>query len=244
MPTCDTRLVADALDDPWTVMTWNLHGSERPPIEQAAAEIRRESPDVVVLQEIRRSQATALAQSLMMRYSWAPKHYPYTRLAPWLAEGAAIMSPHALDAAGHTEISDGKPSRSWQRRIAQWALVGRADGTAFRVYNLHLSPHEDAAARRAEAVRVTELVAEHGDEPPAIIAGDFNDEGDPHIIFALPGVEHVVPTASNPADVPTQVLDHVLLPPDAAAVAVTVPAGGPEWAAISDHLPVTVRFTL
>jgi len=27
-------------------------------------------------------------------------------------------------------------------------------------------------------------------------------------------------------------------------VSVTVPAGGATWAAISDHLPVTVRFTL
>ena len=154
------------------------------------------------------------------------------------------MSPQALVAAGHTEISDRQPSRSWQRRIAQWALVGRGDGTVFRVYNLHLSPHEDAAARRSEAVRVTELVAEHGDDPPAIVAGDFNDEGDPHIIFALPGIEHMVPQPSNPADTPPQVLDHGRRPPHAPGLSVTVPAGGPEWAAISDHLPGTVRFTV
>ena len=83
-----------------------------------------------------------------------------------------------------------------------------------------------------------------GDDPPAIVAGDFNDADDPTIIDALPGVEHVVPSNSNPSGQPTQLLDHVLLPADAIDVSVGVPAGGTDWAAISDHLPVTVRFTL
>ena len=125
-----------------------------------------------------------------------------------------------------------------------WALAGRADQSAVRIYNLHLSPHENAAARRAEAVRVRGIVGEHGDEPPAIIAGDFNDAEDATIIDALPGIEHETPSFTNPSENPSQVLDHVLLPVDAEHVSVTVPAGGATWAAISDHLPVTVRFTL
>jgi endonuclease/exonuclease/phosphatase family metal-dependent hydrolase len=228
----------------WTVLTWNVHGSALPSVDALATAIRDESPDIVVLQEIRSRQATELATGLQMRYSWAPKHYPYTKAMWWRAEGAAIMTPHLLDAVGHTEISDDQPMRSWRRRIAQWGLVGRPDRSMVMIYNLHLSPHQDAESRRAEAARVSDLVASIGDDPPPVVAGDFNDSDDASIIDALPGVEHIVPAMTNPSDAPTQLLDHVLVPVGATNVTATVPAGGPEWAAISDHLPVTVRFTL
>lgn len=225
-------------------MTWNVHGSEGPDVDAVAAAIRVEAPDVVVLQEIRERQAEALATALGMRFSWALKHSPYTRLMPWRSEGMAIMTPHALGAPGHTEISDGQPMRSWRRRIAQWALVGRPDRSLAMIVNLHLSPHDDADSRRSEARRVGEIVTAIGDEQPVIVAGDFNDADDPTIIGILPGLEHLVPAPTNPAERPTQLLDHVLLPVDTTEVSVTVPAGGAEWAAISDHLPVTVRYRI
>ncbi|TFH13397.1 MAG: hypothetical protein E4H05_11020 [Acidimicrobiales bacterium] len=228
----------------WCVLTWNVHGSKGPEIEAVAAAIRAESPDIVVLQEVRKGQAQALGAALVMRYSWALKHSPYTKAMGWRSEGMAIMTPHLLDAAGHSEISAEQPMRSWRRRIAQWALIGRADRSMVMIYNVHLSPHEDADSRRSEAARVSEIVAAIGDDPPAIVAGDFNDADDPTIIDALPGTEHVVPSNSNPSDRPTQLLDHVLLPSNAIDVTVNVPTGGTDWAAISDHLPVTVRFTL
>ena len=225
-------------------MTWNLHGSERPDLDAVADVIRSEAPDVLVLQEVQRRQAAALGAALTMRYTWAVKHYPYTRLMWWRGEGLAIMTPHLLDAAGHSELSDGRPMRSWRRRIAQWALVGRADRSLVMVYNAHLSPHDDDDARRAEAGRLSEIVGAIGDDPAPIVAGDFNDGDDPSIIDLLPGREHVVPSATSPADDPRRVLDHVLVPDDATDVTVGVPPGGAEWAAISDHLPVTVRFVL
>ena len=228
----------------WCVLTWNVHGSKGPDIEAVAAAIRAESPDIVVLQEVRKGQAQALGAALVMRYSWALKHSPYTKAMAWRSEGMAIMTPHLLDAAGHSEISAEQPVRSWRRRIAQWALIGRADRSMVMIYNVHLSPHEDADSRRSEAARVNEIVAAIGDDPPAIVAGDFNDADDPTIIDALPGTEHVVPSNSNPSDQPTQLLDHVLLPANAIDVTVNTPTGGTDWAAISDHLPVTVRFTL
>jgi endonuclease/exonuclease/phosphatase family metal-dependent hydrolase len=228
----------------WTVLTWNVHGSAGPDVGSIAASIRAQAPDVVVIQEIRKRQAAALATALSMRYSWALKHQPYTKLMWWRSEGMAIMTPHLLDAVGVTEVSDDQPMRSWRRRIAQWGLVGRADRSMLMIYNLHLSPHDDADSRRAEALRVSELVASIGDDPPAVVAGDFNDADDPSIIDALPGVEHVAAPMSNPSEAPTQALDHVLLPESAHDVEVDAPAGGEQWAAISDHLPVTVRFTL
>lgn len=227
----------------WSVTTWNLHGAAGPDLAAVSEAIAAEAPDVVVLQEVKRSQATDIARRLGMRFTWARKHWPHTPLFWRRAEGMAIMTPHALDAAGHTEISTGASSWSYRRRIAQWALVGRADTSAYRVYNLHLSS-DDGAARRAEALRVAEIVTEHGDSPPALVAGDFNDGAEGSVIFALPGIEHAVPAPTSPAVAPEEVLDHVLLPDEAELVAVSVPGGGPEWAALSDHLPVTVRFTI
>ncbi len=228
----------------WTVTTWNLHGAAKPDLVAVASAIRLEGPDVVVVQEIRKQQVDDLARLLEMRYTWALKHYPYSPLLRSAAEGMAIMTPHALDAAGHSEVSDGRSTWSFKRRITQWCLVGRADASAYRVYNLHLSPGDAAPERRAEAVVTTELIGAHGDVPPAIVAGDFNDDTDQSIIYTLPGLEHITPAATNPAASPSHVLDHVLLPADARNVSTTVPAGGPEWSALSDHLPVTVRFDL
>jgi endonuclease/exonuclease/phosphatase family metal-dependent hydrolase len=235
---------SEPLAAPWTVLTWNVHGSAGPDVDALAAAIRTEKPDVVVAQEIRKRQAVHLARLLAMRYSWSLKHEPYTTAMWWRSEGMAIMTPHLLDAVGHTEVSDRQPMRSWRRRIAQWGLVGRSDRSLLMIYNLHLSPHDHADSRRAEAVRVSELVARIGDDPPAVVAGDFNDAGDPSIIELLPGIEHTTAPFSSPSDAPTQSLDHVLLPVHARDVTVSAPSGGPAWAAISDHLPVTVRFTL
>ena len=231
----------------WAVTTWNLHGSARPPIDRAAEAIGAESPDIVAIQEIQQRQAAELAADLSMRYSWVVKHHPYTRLVRSRSEGMAIMTPHLLDAVGHTELTEGQSMRSWRRRIAQWGLVGRADRSMAMIYNTHLSPHDDADSadsRRREARRLSGIVTAIGDDPSPIVAGDLNDADDPTIIEALPGVEHVRPPFTSPASDPMQVLDHVLLPEEATDVTVAVPPGGTDWAAISDHLPVTVRFTL
>ncbi len=228
----------------WAVLSWNVQGTKRTDVGRLAAIIGAESPDVVVLQEVRRTQAVELATLLGMKFTWSFKHHALSPLVRARGEGAAILTPHALDAAAHTVISQHSSRRSYKRRIAQWALVGRSDTSAYRVYNVHLSPHDRPDERKLEALRVAGLVAEHGDAPPAIIAGDLNDEGEPIIIATLPGVEHVAPPPTNPAHAPVAHLDHVLAPADARDVSVSVPAGSAEWAELSDHLPMTVRFTL
>jgi endonuclease/exonuclease/phosphatase family metal-dependent hydrolase len=229
----------------WTATTWNIHGSEHPDIARVAEVLQVEAPDLVLLQEVRQSQAAELARRTSMRFTWALKHFPHTRLAPWLAEGLAIMTPHSLDAAAHTEISNGERPSSWKRRIAQWALVAQPDGSTVRAYNVHLSPHVGGADdRRIEAVRLAALVTEHGTLDSVVVGGDFNDHGDNAVIDALPGIEHLPSPPTSPSAAPTKYLDHVLVPIDATGVSVTVPAGDEAWATISDHVPVTVRFTL
>ena len=228
----------------WTVLSWNTQGSKSTDLERVAEVIRAQRPDVVVLQEIRRSQADDLAALLSMNVTWSFKHNALTPFFRDRAEGAAILTPHTLDDPGSTVVSESTSTRSYKRRIVQWAIVARADASAYRVYNVHLSPHDEPDHRLSEASRIAEIAAARGDAPPIIVAGDLNNDGEPAVIATLPGIEHVDVPPTNPSEAPTTHLDHVLLPPDAHSVSVSVPAGGDDWADLSDHLPVTVRFGL
>ena len=228
----------------WAVLTWNIQGTKRTDLERAAAIIAHERVAVVALQEARRPQTEQLAADLGMNHVWHEKHHPLRPLFPGRAEGAAILSPHTVRDVGHRRVSDAASMRSYRRRIVQWAVVQRADSSAYRVFNTHLSPHDMADERLAEATRITALAAALGDSPPSVVAGDLNDAGAPEIIAALPGIEVLTPPPTNPSKHPTERIDHVLVPPDASDVSVSVPAGGPDWAALSDHLPMTVRFAL
>lgn len=228
----------------WTVLTWNIQGTKRTDLGRLAEAISTHAPDAVVLQEVRRPQGRKLAERLDMTHCWVEKHHPFRPFFPGRAEGAAIMTPHELTAVGHAQISDASSKRSYRRRIVQWATITRGDASGYRVYNAHLSPHDLAAERSSEVERIARLVDDHGDTPPAVIAGDFNDAGEPQVIAGLPGIEALAPPNTNPARSPSQAIDHVLVPPEATDVSVSAPAGGPDWAELSDHLPVTVRFSL
>ena len=229
----------------WTVMTWNIQGAKRTDLQRIAGIIAAETPDAIALQEVRRPQALELANELSMSVLWVEKHHALRPLFPGRAEGAAILTPHLLSRGGHRTISTRRWKRSFRRRIVQWATIERPDASAYRLYNTHLSPHGFADARLAEAKNICELaITDRAGSPPPIVAGDFNDYNEAQVIAALPGIEHIPVPPTNPAEDPTQPIDHVLLPAEAHDVSVSVPAGGTLWQNVSDHLPVTVRFSL
>lgn len=228
----------------WAVMSWNIQGTKGTDLDRVAQVIAAQTPDVVVLQEARRPQAGLLATRLSMSHSWIEKHHPWRPFFPGRAEGAAILTPHRLLSPGHAQISDESSKRSYRRRIVQWATIERDDASRSRVYNAHLSPHDLVAERLAEAGRIAAIVVAHGDAAPVVVAGDFNDAGEPEIIATLPGIEMFPAPATNPAGAPSKALDHVLVPASATHGSISTSSGGPQWAELSDHLPVTVRFRL
>ena len=225
-------------------MTWNLQGSKHTDLDRVAATVSERSPDVLLVQEIRQPQSDALADRLDLLAHWAFKHHPFAPFLRQRAEGAAIMTPHALDSTGSKVISAVTSRRHWKRRIVTWGTVTRADASSVRVLNLHLSPHDLRDERLEEAARVSALAAEFGPRPPILLGGDFNDHGEVETLERLPGVEHVPSPPTNPAHEPVDALDHILLPADVTDVALEVPAGGKRWDRVSDHLPVTVTFQL
>ncbi len=74
-------------------------------------------------------------------------------------------------------MSDARRSGAIGDASRSGRLIERADDSAYRVFNIHLSPHDLREERRAETVRISELARSFGDAPPPIVVGDFNDQG-------------------------------------------------------------------
>jgi endonuclease/exonuclease/phosphatase family metal-dependent hydrolase len=234
-------------------VTWNLRGSADPPLAAVADTVREISPDVLVLQEVRRHQARRLARRLGWQVSWHRKHHPYGPFVWWTTEGMALLTPHRLTEARSTSLTPGATTWNYRHRVAVQGLVTRPDTSAYRFVDLHLASDDDGAhARLDQARRALRWIAAAG-PAPIVIAGDFNDHADVEVVTALgDGLRHDAWTAAPdrssgdgatcPTDVPTKRLDHVLVPDSARVVCARVPAGGEPWTAISDHLPLAVTF--
>jgi endonuclease/exonuclease/phosphatase family metal-dependent hydrolase len=239
----------------WQITTWNLLGSASPDVSSIAAELDRLAPDAVALQEVRRAQARRLARSLGWRWTWVRKHYPYGPLW-WRAEGLAVLSPHHLERPHRAVISTGTRIWSWRHRVLLAVTVVRPEATtseSLRLVDVHLAAHRDTAERLAQA-RVTTALA-LADAAllglTVVIAGDLNSHGDVELLDAFGAATPIdawssahpgVPALTNPSDAPRQTLDHILAPEGTEVLDVTVPTGGPRWAAMSDHLPVTATL--
>ena len=106
-----------------TVVTWNLKGSERPDTGVVVRYAREVGADVLLLQEVQRRQARAVAGGLgAASLRWGFKHWP-VRTHP---EGMAVVGV-TLPAAVRTRAVT-HPWRiwSWRRRIVMTATVPAA----------------------------------------------------------------------------------------------------------------------
>jgi endonuclease/exonuclease/phosphatase family metal-dependent hydrolase len=225
----------------WRVLTWNILGSHNPKLDDITEVIAGCSPDVVTVQEVQRHQASGLARRLGWRVLWTRKHYPYSPLVWWRAEGLAMMTPHHFSETISASISPGVSTWIYRHRVAMAATVTR-DDDVLRIANTHLatqSPDE----RIAQARRVVALL---GDRRPAVVAGDFNAVDEVEVIREFGGIGLVDPGGdfSNPSIAPNQRIDYILIPGDAAVTAQHTPGGGERWHVLSDHLPVLVEFSV
>ncbi len=225
----------------WRVLTWNILGSRQPKLDVISEVIAGYSPDAVALQEIQRRQARGLARRLGWRVIWTRKHYPYSPLVWWRAEGLALLTAQSIGEMISVSISPGVSIWTYRHRVAMAATVTR-DGDALRMVNTHLASH-DADDRIAQARRVVSIV---GARRPAVVAGDLNAVNEVEVIREFGAAELVDPGGdlSNPSIAPVRRLDYVLIPETATVNARLTPDGGERWHELSDHLPVLVEFTV
>ena len=225
----------------WRVLTWNILGSHRPNLDVMSEVMLGYSCDVVAVQEIRHRQARGLARRLGWRAVWTRKHFPYSPLVWWRAEGLALLSPHAVGDLVTVSISPGVSTWTHRHRVAMAATLTRADdGEVLRIVDTHLASHS-ADERIAQARRVVALI---GDRRPAAVAGDLNAVDEVEMLREFRTVGLVDPGGdySNPSIAPRQRLDYVLVPESATVTSRLVPSGGEPWHQLSDHLPVLLEF--
>lgn len=225
-----------------------MQGREAPDLDSVVAEVLHLGPDVVVLQEVQRRQAAAVAERLGWHHRWWFKHW--TVVYP--AEGLAILSPRPIENPGRVHLAARWKFWSWKRRVAVWAMF---DGVL--VVNVHLGSGVGNPERARQAGI---LLGAIGEGPAAVIAGDFNTAPNSIVMkaFAAAGfIESwsvVYPDAtvatnwkSGPRqDPPTQRLDYVLARgPLNVTHAVVGDSPMPAWARfapLSDHVPITVTL--
>lgn len=236
----------------WTVTSWNLLGSADPDIDAIARHLASFAPDIAALQEVRRSQARQLAAALGWQSAWRRKHYPYSPVVWWRAEGLAILSPHPIVAVRRHTLSTGHPIWNYRHRIMLSATVRRPllDGThggTLDVHDVHLSS-DSTDERVLQAQRAATVARSRRDvcRDELVVCGDLNASDEPSVIASFASLGLVDPGGPHTvkADVPARRLDYVLVPATARSVSVSTPEGGTDWRQLSDHLPVTTRFEL
>ena len=185
----------------WRVLTWNILGAGRPNLDVIAEVIAGYAPDVVALQEVQRHQARGLARRLGWRVLWTRKHYPYSPLVWWRAEGLALLTPHGVSEMISASISPGVSTWTYRHRVAMAATVSR-DGDRLRVANVHLGTH-DPDERIAQARRAVPII---GNRRPVVVVGDFNAADEVEVIreFGVLGLVDPGGDFTSPAIAPRQ----------------------------------------
>jgi endonuclease/exonuclease/phosphatase family metal-dependent hydrolase len=193
---------------------------------------------------VQRKQAAKLAaRAGYPHHRWTFKHRPSWFLW-WRAEGMAILSRHPTTSLETTELSDGESTSSHRRRIAQVARIAVGDERPPLAFvNTHLTT-ATGGTRRRQAERLAALLPSDG---PGVLVGDLNTTDDPAVF------EPLAAAGFRPAGEPTDLtfpagavdrrIDFVVLPVPVQATRLDVPIDGPDWAKLSDHLPVVADLT-
>ncbi len=232
------------------ILTWNLQGRERPPLDAVAAVIDGFAPDVVALQEVQRSQARRLAHLLDWYAAWRFKHWPVV-VAP---EGLAVLTPEPVTELRQVTLAAGPRFWSHRRRIAIAATVATPDGPLV-VVDTHLGSGVEPEERVRQARASLDLLGgAHG-----CVVGDLNTRPGSAVLeaYAAAGLRDawadVHSDAPGPTNwgpgrrdgPPTKRIDFVLVTETLVVVDARVPTAGEPgfegYGALSDHLPVLVE---
>ncbi|GAB3839261.1 endonuclease/exonuclease/phosphatase family protein [Dactylosporangium cerinum] len=218
-------------------MGFGLDGTFDP--SAAAAAVRQQHPDVVVLSEVDRAwllngghdTLAILARKLGMRYTFAPAADPV-----W---GDAVLTNLPVTGRSSVRLSaDGAPTGA-----QALGVIVRAGNREIAVVSTHIQPPAGRAPL-TQVRQISDFANRFGGDRPTIVAGDLNIEpGDESMdAFAGSGFADALarfrPLPTFPADHPTRQIDHVLV---RGGLTASEPVVGSS--AASDHAPLAVTLT-
>jgi endonuclease/exonuclease/phosphatase family metal-dependent hydrolase len=212
------------------VVVWNVHGfrAGTAPVGEA---VRALDPDVVILNE------TRYLGFRLRRFA--------RRLGMARADGTGLLRPipNAVLVRQPWRIVDAEKvvfprTRRTIRRGTVLATVGRA-GRRLLVAAVHLGLSGEERVEHARAL--TDRVA---GRPPLVLGGDLNEGPDgPAASWIAERYWDVCAPGCGPtfpSTAPRARIDYLFVSEGIAAEGITV--GTPEWAALSDHLPVLAEL--
>ncbi|RKH60015.1 endonuclease/exonuclease/phosphatase family protein [Corallococcus aberystwythensis] len=228
------------------VMTFNIQSGLKG-LEQVAAVIRQEGPDVVALQEVDVGSTRAHGEDQVERLSALTglkyrAHFGTTRLYGG-AYGIALLSRYPLASLAQYPLPT--PRGAEPRTLAHAVLD--VDGREVSVYATHLIRRPfNGAARVRQSVFISHLLAK--DTRPRLLMGDLNDDPDSRPVRLLrrqlQDVARVTRsdgtgTYPMPLFLPSLRIDYVMACGAFTPVATRVLRVG-----VSDHYPVVADLRL
>ena len=123
---------AQSIERSWTVVTW-LVALGRSDLDAVVDALRGIDADAIALQSLEESDVEHVADALGVRFAWELSYHPVSRLIPGSGIGLAVLSPHGVDTSHHVVINEHHSTWSKHRRIAQFAVVNRADHSGYAI---------------------------------------------------------------------------------------------------------------
>ena len=265
--------------EPIAVMTFNIrYGTAKDGDDDWAhrkamlfAMLRRESPDLIGLQEALRFQIDEIVAAVP-GYGVVGVGRDDGRAA---GEASAILYRaarfHVAESGTFwfSDTPDVVASKTWGNRITRistWARLIDRDGSAFWHFNLHLDHESQPSREKSTALLLQRVAARRYPAEPVLVTGDFNVGEGNHAIHTLVGAPGRAADAAPPAFVDTyrvlhpkdtevgtftafkpgattgDKIDYILVQPGTTTQGATIVRTGENGHYPSDHFPVTATI--
>jgi len=146
----------------WTIGSWLVAGIDAASIGETLAGV---DADAIALQSIRKAEVEQVADRLSMRHAWELSYHPVTRLLPGTAIGLAVLTRHSIGDSASIVTNNHSSTWSRHRRIAHFAVVDRADHSAYTIGHAVCSPDPESIGGTPPAPLVWFRPAEVDVEP-------------------------------------------------------------------------------
>lgn len=125
----------------WTIGSWLVPHVDIRIVGDTLASIEA---DAIALQSIRKDDIEKLADRLAIRHAWELSHHPVSRLLPGSGVGLAVLTRHSIGDSASVVTNNHSSTWSKHRRIAQFAVVDRADHSGYTIGHAVGSPDPES----------------------------------------------------------------------------------------------------